>query len=440
MDKYSRLSSPEFKWKQNVRDRLNLSKKALVEHSNVMTKMSEGNVFIEEIFSGYNVLVQLSEMVRRGTHAVLESVRAYFPERDFFALCIEEDLQSARQAIRRLYTHGSHTDLFPDEIEFVQYLIRNDDTCACGECSTSVRVECDPHCVRISRFCAPVPAPLDVIEEMLASSLFQLNTNDAAPLQAALQSPAESSDTTVTIATLDEPSDTVTSPVIHIDNYGGIRIRATQQYMPFTQGMHMPHNNDNISGELIVDIPADTPLHQFINRENVSLGRVSIAFNLGYLNSLMNDVNDMNYGENETDDEDYDDLQPVSVLMCTETYNQAVDIVKPVDGDRCPICIQNMQLSNSLNLNSMCVRVKCCKKVFHDACIRHFVCGVGPPKCPMCRVDLRDFSTTDSDDRDRDREAGQRQAGQRQTGQMQEVPDAPIMESIITEIESIFRA
>jgi hypothetical protein len=429
MDKYSRLSSPEFKWKQNVRDRLNLSKKALVEHSNVMTKLSEGNVFIEEIFGGYNVLVQLSEMVRRGTNAVLESVRAYFPERDFFALCIEEDLQSARQAIRRLYKHGSHTDLFPDEIEFVQYLIRNDETCACGECSTSFRVECDPYCVRISRFCAPVPAPLDVIEEMLASSLFQLNTNDAAPLQAALQSAlvdAESSDATVTIATLDEPSDTVTSPGVHIDNYGGIRIRATQQYMPFTQGMHMPHNNDNISGELIVDIPADTPLHQFINRENISLGRVSIAFNLGYLNSLMNEVNDMNYGENETDDEDYDDLQPVSVLMCTETYNQAVDIVKPVDGDRCPICIQNMQLSNSVDLNSMCVRVKCCKKVFHDACIRHFVCGVGPPKCPMCRVDLRDFSTTDSDDDD--------------MPPIEEVPDAPIMESVITEIESIFRA
>ena len=155
---YAHLSSSEFTWNQNIREQLNISKKALADHSNVMTKLSRNNAFIEPIFRGCNVMVQLSEMVRRGTHAVLDSVQAHFPERNFLAESIEGDLMVATNAIHRLYTYGSHRDLFPDELEFKRYQQNYElAECTCGECTTSFRVNIDQSFVRMSRFHAPIP-------------------------------------------------------------------------------------------------------------------------------------------------------------------------------------------------------------------------------------------------------------------------------------------
>jgi len=155
--------------------------------------------------------------------------------------------------------------------------------------------------------------------------------------------------------------------------------------------------NNNISGELVVDIPANTPYQQFLNPENVRLGRVSVAFNLGYLNSIMEEVMDLDFhyevDEDEVDvDVDFDDLQDVAVTTGIEAYNNAVDIVKPENEDKCPICIEDLHTTDDLNLRSLCVKVKCCGHVFHDACLRHLFCNVGPCKCPMCRCDMRSFS------------------------------------------------
>ena len=395
---YAHLSSSEFIWNQNIREQLNISKKALAEHSNVMTKLSRNNAFIEPIFRGCNVMVQLSEMVRRGTHAVLDSVQAHFPERNFLAESIEGDLMVATNAIHRLYTYGSHRDLFPDELEFKRYQQNYElAECTCGECTTSFRVNIDQSFVRMSRFHAPIPLVASRGGEAATS---RAGSSETDPIQGEpTQTNSDPAQDEQALHSADQRLHSadhgVSGPSVHIDNYGGIRVRATRHYMPLTQGLYLPSNVDNLSGELVVDIPGNTPFNHFINRENTRLGRVSIAFNMGYLNSIMQEVMALDYSYSE-EEVDYDDLQAVSIVMNTTMYNESVEIVKPVDADCCPICMDNMD-TNELNLNSLCVRVKCCKKVFHDACLRHLVCDVGPPKCPMCRGDLRDFSETETE-------------------------------------------
>lgn len=408
MDKYSQLSSPSFDWKENARSRLQLSKKALTEHSKVMTKLASGNAFIEPIFRGCNVFIQLSEMVRRGVMPILDSVNARFPERNFFATCIEEDLKAARISIRRLYKHGSHNYLFPDELEYVKYLIHNE-SCCCGECLTSFTVDIDSSCVRFCRFNPPVPLPEEYQlrinrfqedqQQRLAETETETETEpetiDSAFLQLASMATEEHRGVQ-TRPEVEPPADSQErGPHIQVNNYGGIRVRATQQYIPFRPGIYLPMNSNNISGELIVDIPSNTPYQQFLSAENVRLGRVSVAFNLGYLNSIMEEVMALDFDDEVDENEveiDFDDLQDVAVTMDIEAYNNAVDIVKPENEEKCPICIENLHTTDDLNLNSLCVRVKCCGNVFHDACLRHLLCDVGPCKCPMCRIDMRSFS------------------------------------------------
>ncbi|MCH9716364.1 MAG: hypothetical protein K0U52_04685 [Gammaproteobacteria bacterium] len=98
------------------------------------------------------------------------------------------------------------------------------------------------------------------------------------------------------------------------------------------------------------------------------------------------------------------DMEDVPILATTEQYNRCVRLITSPDSTACPICMENIQPvkdndDNDDALGTMIVETRCCSKMFHDKCLRHSVCSVGPARCPMCRWDIKSNEpSTPSDD------------------------------------------
>ena len=86
---------------------------------------------------------------------------------------------------------------------------------------------------------------------------------------------------------------------------------------------------------------------------------------------------------------------PVPVLINRIDYAKAVDLVNVslnpelYSTKNCSICLASI-IQNKNDLTSIVVETKCCKQLFHDCCLSHFICKVGPPCCPLCRHDFRE--------------------------------------------------
>jgi len=84
--------------------------------------------------------------------------------------------------------------------------------------------------------------------------------------------------------------------------------------------------------------------------------------------------------------------------MRPDEYAEVVDLIdsshigemSPEDLT-CAICLNDIEVRDSnQKLDKICVKLNCCNKIFHDMCLRHVLCTVGPPKCPLCRRDVRE--------------------------------------------------
>lgn len=352
------MFSSLFQWKINLRERLDLTKASMSDTCAGLGKLSENNVFISEIFTGYNILIQHAEIKRRGIEPVMDSLSYLDPKRQFLINTIKDDLQSSTSAIIKLFSYGSHDDLRPDEMDYIKYLDPRD-CCNCGECTSSVRVLLPDRVINVIGFNPPVP-----------------------------QEPVQ-----------DSP--------ISITNRGDIRIRVAQRE-PASRSIMVPSE-----GQLLLDIPSSTRFSNFLSRNE---GRVTISIDMRFLRNLIADINidaydennDSDYNENddenesENENDEYEDvadmgiyLENVSVLLGSRCFNSVVDIATETDllnAERCAICLDKIE-TNSKTLEMLGVKLKCCGKIFHDSCVRHMTCDVGPPKCPLCRKDLRSLCT-----------------------------------------------
>ena len=126
----------------------------------------------------------------------------------------------------------------------------------------------------------------------------------------------------------------------------------------------------------VVDTVNGTPMLQ-VNVPHPQQGFMAINF----------PIDDLFY-----DEEDPDFLEPVAVTASTQEYVDGVDWVKcpPQTEQTCSICLEKMEPSQ--NLNHIIVQTKCCANLFHDKCLREHFCRIGPPKCPLCRFDVREIS------------------------------------------------
>lgn len=55
--------------------------------------------------------------------------------------------------------------------------------------------------------------------------------------------------------------------------------------------------------------------------------------------------------------------------------------------DNCPICLESFKLSRIVHKTS-------CGHHFHPRCLKHFICKVGPNKCPVCRTCIEPTSVS----------------------------------------------
>jgi hypothetical protein len=102
-------------------------------------------------------------------------------------------------------------------------------------------------------------------------------------------------------------------------------------------------------------------------------------------------LNDSFISQNDDEDYDDDDMEPVVVTARTSEYNDKIEIQSECVGGECCICLEDLVVSPvGFTLDDMVVNISCCGKSFHDKCLRRQLCEVGPPKCPLCRKDVRD--------------------------------------------------
>ena len=344
-----------FQWKPNLRRRLDLTKASMTDTCSGLRNLSENNTFISHIFTGYNIMIEHAEMERRGIEAILDSLKYFNPKRQFLISTINDDLQSATADIIKLFTYGSHDDIRPDEMVYVKYLNPIDEfECNCGECTSSVRVFLPDRVISVFRFNPPIPASQS----------------------GALEPESE--------PTLEDSS-------ISITNRGDIRVRAVQ-HEPASRAILVPSE-----GELIMDIPSSV---RFSNLISPNGGRLTISVDMQYLRDTMAEIDLDIYvedGEEVIEFDFLDELEDVQVLLNARCFNSGVDIATETDIDNCscPICLEKIE-ADSQTLGLLGVKVKCCNKAFHDTCLRHMVCDVGPSKCPLCRTDLRTVCADDN--------------------------------------------
>ena len=98
----------------------------------------------------------------------------------------------------------------------------------------------------------------------------------------------------------------------------------------------------------------------------------------------------------DDDDEEYEifnELEDIPIRISMDEYCNQLKLIKnpPNDGD-CSICLQPFQ-STQNTLSELVVQSPC-SHYFHDKCLRKQLCIIGPPKCPNCRFEIRDNTTS----------------------------------------------
>tara|TARA_Y100000389_G_C17465706_1_gene525341 strand:- start:3627 stop:4832 length:1206 start_codon:yes stop_codon:yes gene_type:complete len=395
------MANDHVSWKQNLRHRIEYIKKSLNDIRDQLANKSNGKVFIEPIFRGYNVLVQMTEVERRGIRWILESLEIRGPLKVFLEKTIIDDVTGVRNGIIRLYTYGSHVDLRPDELDYIRYLdprgLGSDEPyatgCMCGECFNSFRIEFPPALISIDIFDPPVPqseagefppvlTAIDIVpqgeaDEHPPENVEPRSRSDSVDsTEALLEEMANQEDNQEQLAEGSRVDHEEQRIILNTD--GTIRIRASRT--PYL-------NND-----LIVDIPEHVNNSSFVNPHG---GRMSISFNMQYLHDVFTQIeefeNDAEYAEYADEDIENMNLQDVQVTLSPCCYTQSVSIVSSVQTPNalCSICLHKIE-SGASSFDGLCVKVRCCGQFFHDSCLRHLLCTVGPPKCPLCRADFRD--------------------------------------------------
>ena len=134
-------SQENFDWKNICRDIVDMAKIGIRNYSTVLGNIARttGNAFILPIFTQtYNPAIQLFEIVRRGTHPVLMSLKTstnLLENNEQIRDSVENIVNTFCTNIALLYKFGSHTDLRPDEIDFLEKRgIHQGLNCQCGQC------------------------------------------------------------------------------------------------------------------------------------------------------------------------------------------------------------------------------------------------------------------------------------------------------------------
>ena len=88
------------------------------------------------------------------------------------------------------------------------------------------------------------------------------------------------------------------------------------------------------------------------------------------------------------EDEEYED---VAVTMSLENYYSAVKMIEPStdESHECCICLEKCCTRCPNKWRSVIVETAC-GHVFHNVCLQRLCCETGPPKCPICRHDIRE--------------------------------------------------
>lgn len=89
----------------------------------------------------------------------------------------------------------------------------------------------------------------------------------------------------------------------------------------------------------------------------------------------------------DVDEEEYED---VPVTMSLENYHSAVQLVESDEEKEadCCICLEKCSKYSNNAWRNIIVKTAC-GHFYHNMCLQRLCCETGPPKCPICRHDIR---------------------------------------------------
>jgi hypothetical protein len=359
---YFQRNEEPYQWDTMVRDVVDLAKMGIRNYSTVIGNWARtgNNHFILPIFTHINPCIQLFEIVRRGVHPILLSLRTSSPVDRFNRALDDELMRESIESIMHtfclnltlLYRQTSHTKLRPDELEFLESTgVHQPLHCQCRQCKLN-RMWVRPSRVRRSLF-SPRPA---LPSELGITPGRPTEVTPRPNRTAALETPSSVDSTEQLFREMENQSEDPTEEARLMSQVTATLSNPGPNGTPMLQ-VHIPH----LDGFMAISFPMDD-LATVLTEEDPAF------------------------------------LAPVTVTASIDEYVNAVDSVWSADehNEDCPICLQKME--NSLDLNSIVIQTKCCGKLFHDRCLREHICRVGPPKCPLCRHDLREFTERSDDD------------------------------------------
>jgi len=151
----------------------------------------------------------------------------------------------------------------------------------------------------------------------------------------------------------------------------------------------------------------NSPSTEVDESDEVDSSEVEIAIeNIDTGDVILSNVFRFTTGDEEGDNEDimsisdiipddYDNYEDVSITIPTSVYYENTQLVTSVSECKdmsCPICLEPIVASNSSSSSSwtdLIVKTEC-SHYYHHTCLQKLCCDIGPPKCPVCRHDVRD--------------------------------------------------
>jgi len=104
------------------------------------------------------------------------------------------------------------------------------------------------------------------------------------------------------------------------------------------------------------------------------------------------DQEDEDQEDEDQEDEDQDEYEDIKIVMPLCQYRDNIHVFNGTEKNTgtCNICLDALYVDNPKTVFDSLLAKTQCNHTFHHTCLQKLCCEVGPPRCPLCRHDIRD--------------------------------------------------
>ena len=320
------------------------------------------------------------------------------PLGSYFKTIINDELRAYSDLIKRMFIYGSHSLLTEHEYDYLKYcMYPNMTECFCKHC-LDTRVNNMINTVNTNDTSSNTYVNL---EEEPSSNTDNISQNQNQDIEEGGSNSSQNTEPNI--------SDTVHNNINNDENTI-FRFRAgedTDEIPSFRFSNVIQNNPDqnatvnNLQFPVFIDTSRSDVNSLRLNHDIESGLSLNININVNETEDENNDSEEDDIEEDvdvidisdDEDDELNTELEDVSIKMTLNAYNTQIEFIENDvhhNQNDCCICLEKIKVEKPDNILSSLIAQTPCKHIFHHLCLQRLCCETGPPKCPLCRHDIRE--------------------------------------------------